>query len=94
MCPAKSKRFFPSEQMGPHAAPISPVHFHLPARVAAFIPAAAAKIFIRILTIETWVDSHAWERATSPAAPDRRIGRTDGPDCASPGYFAKKSSKI
>jgi len=48
MCPAKSKRFFPSEQMGPHAAPISPVHFHLPARVAAFIPAAAAKIFIRI----------------------------------------------
>jgi len=47
-----------------------------------------------ILTIETWVDSLAWERAMSPAAPDRRIGRTDGPDCASPGYFAKKNPKV
>ena len=46
------------------------------------------------LTIETWVDSLAWERATSPAAPDRRIGRTDGLDRASPGYFAKKPSKF
>ena len=46
------------------------------------------------LTIETWVDSLAWERATSPAAPDRRIGRTDGPDRASPDYFTKRPSKF
>jgi len=49
-------------------------------------------MLIRVsLAIETWVDSLAWERATSPAAPDRRIGRTDGLDRASPGYFAKKN---
>ena len=47
-----------------------------------------------ISSLRFLANSLAWERATSPAAPGRLIGRTDGPDRAFSGCFAKKPSNF
>jgi len=46
----------------------------------------------RAAVYETCTQKLAGERATSPAFPGRSIGRTDGPDRANRGIFAKKPS--
>ena len=43
------------------------------------------------LTLRSLANSLVWERATSPAAPGRLIGRADSPDLVFFGYFTQKS---